>query len=122
MTKLKYDESFPERAGEYAAKGMKNIEIAARLGISSDSFYVYLRQFPAFAKAVEDGRLAVADMADYSLMDLATGNCYVTTVKRENPGSFRFLGFYFTGLHGRIYHRRAGGEPCWIAWPGLHRC
>jgi DNA-binding CsgD family transcriptional regulator len=86
MTKLKYDESFPERAGEYAAKGMKNIEIAARLGISSDSFYVYLRQFPAFAEAVEDGRLAVADMADYSLMDLATGNCSVTTVKQGDSG------------------------------------
>jgi len=86
MTKLKYDESFPERAGEYAAKGMKNIEIAERLGISRDSFYVYLRQFPVFAEAVETGRLAVADMVDSSLMDLATGNCSVTTVKHGDSG------------------------------------
>ncbi len=86
MTKLKYDESFPERAGEYAAKGLKNIEIAAELGISEDSFYVYQRQFPEFAGAVETGRMTVADKVGGSLMDLATGCCSVTTVKRGDNG------------------------------------
>ncbi len=86
MTKLKYDESFPERAGEYAAKGLNNRGIAAKLGISKDSFYVYLRQFPEFAGAVETGRLAIADKLDGSLIDQATGNCFVTTVKRGDSG------------------------------------
>ncbi|MFA6101181.1 MAG: hypothetical protein WC721_03320, partial [Victivallaceae bacterium] len=86
MSKLKYDESFPERAGEYAAKGLNNREIAAQLGISNDSFYVYLRQFPEFAAAVETGRLAVADKLDGSLLDLAMGNCFVTTVRRGDSG------------------------------------
>ena len=86
MSKLKYDESFPERAGEYAAKGLNNREIAAQLGISYDSFYVYQRQFPEFAAAVETGRLAVADKVDGSLMDLAMGNCFVTTVRRGDSG------------------------------------
>ena len=86
MAESKYDESFPERAGEYAANGLNNREIAARLGISSDSFYVYLRKFPAFAGAVETGRLAVADKTAGSLMDLAMGNCFVTTVKCGDNG------------------------------------
>ena len=32
MSKLKYDESFPERAGEGAAKGLNNTRIARELG------------------------------------------------------------------------------------------
>ncbi len=39
MAKLKYDENFPERAGEYASGGMDNAEIAAKLEISEDTFY-----------------------------------------------------------------------------------
>ena len=53
MSKLKYDESFPERAGEYAAQGLNNTRIARELGIAEDTFYVYLKQFPALAEAVE---------------------------------------------------------------------
>ena len=86
MAESKYDESFPERAGEYAANGLNNREIAARLGISSDSFYVYLRKFPAFAEVVETGRLAVTDKAAGSLMDLAMGNCFVTTIVNYPDG------------------------------------
>ena len=86
MAKLKYDESFPERAGEYAAKGLNNIEIAAQLGISEDTFYTYQRQFPAFAEAVETGRLAIEDKAAGCLMDLATGNCFVTAVRHDDSG------------------------------------
>jgi DNA-binding CsgD family transcriptional regulator len=87
MPKLKYDESFPERAGEYAAGGMNNAEIAAKLEISEDTFYTYQRQFPAFAGAVEQGRLAVsADKIESSLMDMALGRCSTTTVRRSASG------------------------------------
>jgi DNA-binding CsgD family transcriptional regulator len=86
MPKLKYDESFPERAGEYAAVGMNNAEIAAKLAISEDTFYTYRRQFPEFAAAVETGRLAVsADNIESSLMDMALGRCF-TTIVRRSPG------------------------------------
>ena len=54
MSKLKYDESFPERAGEYADDGMSNAEIAAKLDISEDTFYTYQRQFPEFAASGRD--------------------------------------------------------------------
>ncbi len=86
MAKLKYDESFPERAEEYAAKGLNNIEIAAQLDISGDTFYTYQRQFPVFAEAVEAGRLAIEDKAAGCLMDLAMGNCFVTTVRLDASG------------------------------------
>ena len=84
--KLKYDESFPERAGECAAKGLNNIQIAREMGIAEDTFYVYLKQFPAFAEAVELGRRAVRDKLDGGMMDLAMGNCFVHTVKRSDSG------------------------------------
>ena len=71
MSKLKYDESFPERAGEYAAQGLNNTRIARELGIAEDTFYVYLKQFPAFAEAVELGRRAVRDKIDGGMMELA---------------------------------------------------
>ena len=86
MSKLKYDESFPERAGEGAAKGLNNTRIARELGIAEDTFYVYLKQFPAFAEAVELGRRAVRDKVDGSMMDLAMGNCFVQTVKCSDNG------------------------------------
>ena len=86
MSKLKYDESFPERAGEGAAKGLNNTRIARELGIAEDTFYVYLKQFPAFAEAVELGRRAVRDKVDDGMMDLAMGNCFVQTVKCSDNG------------------------------------
>ena len=86
MSKLKYDERFPERAGEYAAKGLNNTRIARELGIAEDTFYVYLKQFPAFAEAVELGRRAVRDKVDDGMMDLAMGNCFVQTVKCSDNG------------------------------------
>ncbi|MFA6104863.1 MAG: hypothetical protein WC721_21950 [Victivallaceae bacterium] len=86
MPKSKYDESLPGRAGEYAADGMNNAEIAAKLDISEDTFYTYQRQFPEFAAAVETGRLAVsADSIESSLMDMALGRCF-TTIVRRSPG------------------------------------
>ena len=87
MPKSKYDESLPGRAGEYAADGMNNAEIAAKLEISEDTFYTYQRQFPEFAAAVETGRLAVsADNIESSLMDMALGRCFITTVKHSVSG------------------------------------
>jgi len=86
MSKLKYDESFPERAREYAAQGLNNTRIARELGIAEDTFYVYLKQFPAFAEAVELGRRAVRDKVDDGMMALAMGNCLIQTVKRSDNG------------------------------------
>jgi DNA-binding CsgD family transcriptional regulator len=86
MAKLKYDESFPGKAGEYAAAGMNNNEIAAKLEIGENAFYAYQRQFPAFAEALALGRQAVDDDMETSLSDLAMGNCFTTTVANYANG------------------------------------
>ncbi len=79
MAELKYDASFPQQAREYAEHGMNNAGIAKLLGISQDTFYVYVRRFPEFAEAVETGRQIIADSAGGSLMDMAMGRRCVTT-------------------------------------------
>ena len=86
MPKLKYDESFPARAGEYAAAGMNNSQIAAKLEIGAETFYAYQRQFPEFAEAITLGRLAVDDDMETGVLDLATGNCFVTAVRNSDSG------------------------------------
>ena len=86
MAKLKYDESFPAKAGEYAAKGMNNSQIAANLKIGSETFYAYQRQFPEFAEAIALGRQAVDDGMETGMLDLAMGNCFVTAVRNSDSG------------------------------------
>ncbi|MFA6100747.1 MAG: hypothetical protein WCV67_05365 [Victivallaceae bacterium] len=86
MPKLKYDESFPARAGEYAAAGMNNSQIAAKLEIGAETFYAYQRQFPEFAEAIALGRQAVDDDMETGMLDLATGNCFVTAVRNSDSG------------------------------------
>ena len=86
MAKLKYDESFPARAGEYAAAGMNNSQIAAKLEIGAETFYAYQRQFPEFAEAVALGRQAVDDDMETGMLDLAMGNCFVTAVRNSDSG------------------------------------
>jgi DNA-binding CsgD family transcriptional regulator len=86
MAKLKYDESFPARAGEYAAKGMNNSQIAANLKIGSETFYAYQRQFPEFAEAIALGRQTVDDGMETGVLDLAMGNCFVTAVRNSDSG------------------------------------
>ena len=86
MAKLKYDESFSGRAREYAAAGMNDSAIARKLEIGSETFYAYKRQFPEFAEAVAAGRQVIDDDLETSVIDLATGNCFVTAVTSGSSG------------------------------------
>ncbi len=86
MAKLKYDESFPGRAREYAAAGMNDSAIARQLEIGSETFYAYKRQFPEFAEAVTAGRQVIDDDLETSVIDMATGNCFVTAVTSGSSG------------------------------------
>lgn len=86
MAKLKYDASFPGRAREYAAAGMNDSAIARQLEIGSETFYAYKRQFPEFAEAVAAGRQVIDDDLETSVIDLATGNCFVTAVTSGSSG------------------------------------
>ncbi|MFA6104228.1 MAG: hypothetical protein WC721_18710 [Victivallaceae bacterium] len=81
MSKLKYDESFPAQAEEYASKGMRDIQIARELGISRDTFYDYLRKYPEFADAVAHGRQYADDKVEESGIWRMLGYCRAATVK-----------------------------------------
>ncbi len=56
MSESKYDESFPERAMDFAAVGLTDRQIALKMDISRSSFYNYKQQHPDFAEAIEWGR------------------------------------------------------------------
>ncbi len=81
MSKLKYDESFPAQAEEYASKGMRDIQIARELGISRDTFYDYLRKYPEFADAVAHGRQYADDKVEESGIWRMLGYSRAATVK-----------------------------------------
>ena len=81
MSKLKYDESFPAQAEEYASKGMRDTRIARELGISRDTFYDYLRKYPEFADAVAHGRQYADDKVEESGIWRMLGYSRAATVK-----------------------------------------
>ena len=86
MMSRKYDESFPQKAGIYAKAGDHDGEIADQLGICPATFYNYKRQYPEFAEALESGRAMPEMQVEDSLLELAMGLCYVTTVVQYPDG------------------------------------
>ena len=86
MMSRKYDESFPKKAGIYAKAGDHDGEIADQLGICPATFYNYKRQFPEFAEALESGRAMPEMQVEDSLLELAMGLCYVTTIVQYPDG------------------------------------
>jgi hypothetical protein len=83
---MKYDEDFPMRVGIYANAGDNDGEIAAKLGISAATFYNYKKQFPEFAESLASGRALPEMRLEDSLLDLAMGNCFVTTIVNYPDG------------------------------------
>ena len=86
MMSRKYDETFPKKAGIYAKAGDHDGEIADQLGICPATFYNYKRLFPEFAEALESGRAMPEMQVEDSLLELAMGLCYVTTVVQYPDG------------------------------------
>jgi len=86
MMSRKYDDSFPKKAGIYAKAGDHDGEIADQLGICPATFYNYKRQYPEFAEALESGRAMPEMQVEDSLLELAMGLCYVTTVVQYPDG------------------------------------
>jgi len=89
MANLKYDESFPGQAEQYAGEGLPDVQIAAKMGISPASFYSYQKQFPEFAEALERGRENLVGLVENRLLQLALGNCVITTKVVCSDGSER---------------------------------
>ena len=79
MANLKYDETFPAKVAEYAAKGDTDARIAARLGIGLTTFYTYKEQFPEFAEGLLAGRRICYSRVRARLLQVARGQCTLTT-------------------------------------------
>ncbi len=89
MADTKYDESFPDRAMDFAAVGLTDRQIANKMDISRSSFYNYKQQHPEFAEAIEWGRDLVDGKVENSLLHLALGDYTITTNVTDQEGRTR---------------------------------
>ena len=89
MAETKYDESFPERAMNFAAEGLTDSQIAYKMDISRSSLYNYKQQHPRFAEAIELGRDAVDSRVENRLLELALGDYLITSTVTDDEGRTR---------------------------------
>ncbi|MBO9441387.1 hypothetical protein J7363_04735 [Phaeobacter italicus] len=79
-----YDESMNEQATKLALLGMTDEEMARFFGVTPQTFYNWMNQFPAFFEAVHAGKdVADAEVA-HSLYKKATGITYQVERLRKN--------------------------------------
>jgi len=79
--KIKYNENFPKAAYELAKEGYLNKDIAKKLGISEETFYQYINQFPEFSESLKRGQPLAIQQVENSLFREATG--YEFTERHE---------------------------------------
>lgn len=92
MAKSKYKpRSFPLKVEKLARDGFSDKEIFQQLGISKDTFYTYVKKYPAFSDAIERGRVPV-------------------TIKVENAYLSRCIGYEYEEV-SRIASVDADGNP-----------
>ncbi len=89
MAETKYDESFPERAMDFASDGLTDSQIAYKLGVSRSSFYNYKQQNPELIEAIEVGRDVIDSRIENRLLELALGNYTITTHVTDHEGRTR---------------------------------
>jgi len=76
VAKLKYTEDFPKIAEDLARQGLRDEDIARKLGISKDTYYKYQKQFPDFADAIKKGKAPVDFEVENALLKRALGYEY----------------------------------------------
>jgi len=79
MAKTKYNDDFPLLAEGYAREGMIDKDIAAKLGISKDAFYRYLKKYPDFYDSLKRGKAPVDTEVENALLKRARGYEYEET-------------------------------------------
>ena len=89
MAETKYDESFPERAMDFASEGLTDSQIAYQLGISRSTFYNYKQQHSRFAEAIDVGRDVIDSRVENRLLELALGNYTITIHVTDHEGRTR---------------------------------
>lgn len=70
---VKYDETFPLKAQDYARRGMIDMQIARKLGIARSTYYDYQKQFPEFSEAIKKGKMPVDIEVENALLKRAKG-------------------------------------------------
>jgi|SRR5690554_3646741 len=74
MAKKKYNaKTFPRLAKDYARRGYTDEQAAAKLGISKGTFYNYIKQYPAFKEALEEGKAPVDVEVEDAILKRALG-------------------------------------------------
>jgi len=76
MAKTKYKPNFPERAKEYAKKGLIEAQIAKNLGIGVTTFNKYKKEYPEFYEALKNGKIGPDDEVENALFKRALGYEY----------------------------------------------
>jgi hypothetical protein len=77
MAKKKYNpKTFPKRAEKYARDGLIDIQIAAKLGISHDTYYKYQKEHPEFSEAIKRGKSVIDQDVENALLKRALGYEY----------------------------------------------
>lgn len=86
MAKLKYDEDFPARAEDWARQGLRDEDIAKKLGIHKSTFYEYLKTYPDFADALKKGKAPIDFEVENALLKRARGFEYEEVHIEYKPG------------------------------------
>jgi len=73
MAKKKYTEDFPLLAQDYARRGLNDVQIAKKLGISLASYYNYQRDHLEFLEAIKKGKSPVDVMVENAFLKRALG-------------------------------------------------
>jgi len=83
MAKSKYDSRvFPLKVEKLARDGFSDREIYKQLGISKDTFYHYLRQYPDFSDAHKRGREPVTAKVENAYLSRCLGIEYDKITKK----------------------------------------
>lgn len=79
MAKLKYSDDFPLLVEGWAREGMIDKEMAAKLGISTETFYQYQKKYPDFSDSIKRGKAPVDVEVENALLKRARGYEYEET-------------------------------------------
>ena len=86
MAKIKYDEDFPARAEDWARQGLRDEDIAKKLGISRETFYQYKKTYSDFSDALKKGKAPIDFEVENSLLKRARGFEYEEVHIEYKPG------------------------------------
>ena len=92
--KGKYTSDLPIRVEDYARQGMRDEDIAKKIGVHVCTFYEYRNRFPEFDKAVKKGRQPVDFKVENALLKKALGYSYteITHEYRLEDGKQKLVG------------------------------